>query len=245
MDTDNKRHELTDQQRAEIAKTLIRHGIGVADTQKIACGGRRVAPFDWLCMRIEINWWELDSFREREGDGRRFCGRAEMLGQIERLRYALSGLSGGTVCALSQCSWATETQGRLDKIQAQQLWEPLCEALSDSDCDAPDSIFSLGFDLLREACEIALSTGGPPLSSSATTAIDECATKPGRPRDYPMVDFVRGLMHDFRVATRRQPTDTPSGPFDDFLITVLQIIQGRAPNTCRKMIRRAKGKKTT
>ena len=240
--------QMTEEQAQAIDKALEDHNINVPD-------GGQFGGFDWLCewIEVELRWYVICKDDRPQS-------RADALGDIERLRYALNGTGPSARGILSEAAHATKAQELfhhtgLDVLSARV--EEIAKTGKGAFGDIPDelgywlsdnpgmcALSSLAWSLLSEACEIALCVD-PPLSmwSNGKTIVEEYTadTKGGRPKGEAKQQLVRKLAATFKDATGRRATDTAAGPFDDFLTACFAVIEppNQKGTSNRKLIHKA------
>jgi hypothetical protein len=223
---------LTSAQKATIENVFTRHKIKIEEQR-----------FQFMFKRIEQAWAVWEHCKKYAGEG--IIGRTKMLSEIERLRYALKSLNPSTRNALSSCCYVTPTMKQLEKTpelrkSLQQFQQIIMDNWSG---DEPEiwSLADIAFYILIEACDEAIERGGPS-PFAGRTAVDDYTKKAGRPTNNADLDLVRDIGHSYRVATGKNPAETPNGPFDDFLSAVFNVIDPRRDKTSfRKLIRHALG----
>lgn len=231
--------ELSDKDKAAIRNVFKRHKIAITE---------EYLGFQWLIARIEHSWVMWEGLRWGEKKSR--IGRADMLTQIKHLLHALKKLNPSTREALGACLLATPT---LSQIEKTRLLSPFMEKfMEDFDQRADEKILTsesdIAFELIIESCEEALKRGGPSMIGGLN-AVDDSTTKAGRPPNGADIYLVHDLRGAYQMVTHKNASETPHGPFDDFLSAVFKIIdphrdpQGKC-NDFRKLIRAAKGKRS-
>jgi hypothetical protein len=180
-------------------------------------------------------------------------GSVEMRSEIRRLRRLLNSLQVSTRHALDQCSWETRTYKELESADA-----PLTMLMVAANCKTP---FRIALDLLIESCEVALKTGGSfpfqrlrktqapqweamqaaiPDLKKINSAVEMFATRRGRPINVGEVIVVSQLARIFHSATSRMPTDSPAGPFEDFVAAFMSTVNPESTRSSfRRIVRRA------
>jgi hypothetical protein len=166
--------------------------------------------------------------------------RPDLIGEIKRLQRAIKNLSHNTRDVLMDSCLTTQAHAVFEKSN---LYNPLAEYLTSGGGDEIGvySLSHLAFNMLAEACGIALKTGGPSMMGS-NSSIDDNAKSPqrGRPINFRDIDFVTELARAFKMGTGKKPSQTPSGPFWDFLDCILGIVEPDHHRVgLRKLIRAA------
>lgn len=251
--------QLTDDQTRAIDKALLGHNIDVP-----AGGG--YGQFDWLCERIENALVGYIKLKDRRPQS-----RADVLTDIERLRSAFDRVGGGTMSGakgiLIEAAASTKASELFHHTGLNQDLHDMLDRIMETGEGAyghiPEKfdnswlfdygqvgIQVLAWEMIKEACNLALSEAPPASISSQVQQetpvknIIEVHTpnaKGGRPKDDDKQQLVRDLASAFSDATGRKATETESGAFDNFLSACLAVVEPAKDtgNTNRKLIRAA------
>ncbi len=244
--------ETTDEQTQAIANALKRHGITVP-------GGGGYGCFDWLCERIKgalLSYISTKDWKQQS--------RADALADIERLHDAMCRMGGDATTIIRECALLTNTEKLFwhmglepliverydsimqnDKPEYGEVSNELAEWINDNH-DHGVSLSSLAWSVLKESCELALSNTPPesympPDNGKDIVEANTANTKGGRPTDEAKQSLVQELAWEFEAVAKRRASDTPKGPFDDFLTACLAIVEPSkgAESGNRKLIRTA------
>lgn len=212
--------KLTDKQTAAIRNVFTRHEIAISEQQ-----------FQKLLFEVEeaCITWE----RNRQRDKRRIIGRTEMRAEIEHLRETLKKLNPSTLNAL--CSYYVIKRSRKNSKKTHNkktlLWNHLSEM-----CSGSYSRVASAVEILNEACNEAIEHEVPEIVE--LNPITVFAQKAGRPHNEADMFLATDLGESYLRATGKNPGETPSGPFDDFLAAVFNAIDPRRERAdFRKLIR--------
>lgn len=230
--------ELSASQCTAIDRALREHGITLADEK-----------FDWLCGDVEqALTWYINNRNHKSSS------RAVALADIRKLQDALKLLDGTAGAILCDATLYTLTEKR---IHATGMESDLINALCEQDCTgkglSPElqkeifeedsdpfwSFYRLAVSMLNEACKLTLSDT-PPTSiyNEQEDIVTEKIAKGGRPEKSVERVLTRDLAWAFEKVSSRPATDTPSGPFDEFLSACFQVINPNPTHaTNRKLIR--------
>ena len=204
---------LSKSQRLAIAKALERHGIPIKKDELTSL-------FAFLEHAIEGHRRSESVIEETSKAKMTAVSRAQLYGEIERLRVSLEKLSLSSALILRiTCARVTELTSILNKI-------------SKDDKELPITMVFVVMRAIENACESILS--GRENYDPAWVASN------GRPQSWHKQAFVGKLAMAFERWTGRKATDTESGPFDDFLSACLiacNLKEGAGTN--RKLIRAA------
>ena len=219
---------LTNNQEVEILRVFKKHRIFIPEEKK-----------EWLLFNIESDWheWKLDQEKTTSS-------KQDILAEIKRLRNAIKNIGPGAGQTLGL---SIENSGAVKQIDRTGLHRLLIGSLVDNmqpeDEHVLCDIVSIAFSVLQEACDEALKTGGSVMLEGMPEemrAIDWYSTKAGRPKKWADIQLVRDLAFRYRYGTKKRPTETPYGPFDDFVACIFNIIQPRRERVnFRKLIHTA------
>ena len=151
--------------------------------------------------------WEFS----RENDKRNIIGRVEMINEIKRLRRTLKKTNYSTRRVIKQCVRASPGVNFLKT----NIWKRMPGLISDM---YVDTMFDYIFSMIINACDEVINCGGPVIDGKS--AIETYIKKAGRPENLANLDFVGQLGRCYYTATKKEPSESPSGPFADFLTAV-------------------------
>jgi len=204
--------------------------------------------FERLCDAVgqALVWY----FYNRDGKP---SSKAETLVEIKRLQKGLANLSETARYVLEASAQHTLTQKRFDASgETWNLWNALnaqwstgkgidFELTGEHDNVPMPSLCQFAVLMLKESCEVALSGKFPESKrGDELDIVSACVAPGGRPRDYTKHELVKDIASAFTSATKHKASDTPHGPFDDFLTACLKILNpDQVSTTNRKLIRAA------